>query len=446
MTETFKNTIRYITLHLLGAGGRDHKADKPFDALAEKVGYTNDEQQWGKYKVVIRPSRFFDPDFYGTEESLPTLPLTNIDGTPLLYGDGTVSRAGETLVVGADIFASAYFMMARYEEYADRSAEKRDQHRRFVGKESVAYKAGFLGTPIVEEYGRLLRTWLREAGEQVDEPKEGISHYYITHDLDMPFYCKTARGLLGAAKRGCAIEGLRNFLSPIEKNKFFTFPMLKSECDKLRDAHKGKVSEIVFVKSTTDGNIAPEDKPTYNLGCRIIKELIEYLKTNGFEIGVHTSYYSGEHTHNAPKETAQLRLLTGLNITQNRYHYLRTLNPQDYQSLADAGITDDFTLGHADVVGFRTGTCREHRWINPKNGEVSQTLWIHPMIMMDCTVGDKKYMALDEEQGLREVVGLINQTRKHHGEVTILFHNSVFSDETFPYEKLYKAIVAELCK
>ena len=30
-----------------------------------------------------------------------------------------------------------------------------------------------------------------------------------------------------------------------------------------------------------------------------------------------------------------------------------------------AGITDDFTMGYADIAGFRLGTCRSVRWINP---------------------------------------------------------------------------------
>jgi hypothetical protein len=133
-------------------------------------------------------------------------------------------------------------------------------------------------------------------------------------------------------------------------------------------------------------------------------------------------------------------------VTKNRYHYLRTLRPQNYQSLVDAGITDDFTLGYADVAGFRTGTCRKYRWINPENGEAAQNLWIHPMIMMDCTVGDKKYMNLSEDKGLDTVKKLIDQTRQHNGEATILFHNNVFCDGSYDYEKLYKGIITELGK
>ena len=84
--------------------------------------------------------------------------------------------------------------------------------------------------------------------------------------------------------------------------------------------------------------------------------------------------------------------------------------------------------------------------IVPENGEAAQNLWIHPMIMMDCTVGDKKYMNLSEDEGLDAVKKLIDNTRQHNGEATILFHNSVFCDGSYDYEKLYKGIITELEK
>jgi hypothetical protein len=68
------------------------------------------------------------------------------------------------------------------------------------------------------------------------------------------------------------------------------------------------------------------------------------------------------------------------------------------------------------------------------------------MIMMDCTVGDKKYMNLSEDEGLDAVKKLIDNTRQHNGEATIIFHNNVFCDDSYDYEKLYKGIITELGK
>ena len=61
-------------------------------------------------------------------------------------------------------------------------------------------------------------------------------------------------------------------------------------------------------------------------------------------------------------------------------------------------------------------------------------------------MGDKKYMNLSEDEGLDTVKKLIDNTRQHNGEATILFHNSVFCDSSYDYEKLYKGIIAELRK
>ncbi len=66
--------------------------------------------------VQIVPSGFFG-DGYGRRESLPTLPLSEIDGVPTLFGAPVIQRLGNTLVVKSDIVASAYFMLTRYEEW-----------------------------------------------------------------------------------------------------------------------------------------------------------------------------------------------------------------------------------------------------------------------------------------------------------------------------------------
>lgn len=133
--------------------------------ILKKVGYTSDEQEIKKYKVVIKPSGFFNDNLYGTEASIPALPLKLWEEVPILFGDETTETVGETLVIHADIIAGTYYLISRYEEMVRRKT--RDPHSRFPGKESLPYRAGFIDRPIIEEWGLLLRNKLREAGLQV---------------------------------------------------------------------------------------------------------------------------------------------------------------------------------------------------------------------------------------------------------------------------------------
>ena len=60
---------------------------------AHHVGYCNDKTQWTKYKVVIVPSNFFNDNTYGTPQSMPSLPLQEIEGIPFLYGYPKIEKA-----------------------------------------------------------------------------------------------------------------------------------------------------------------------------------------------------------------------------------------------------------------------------------------------------------------------------------------------------------------
>ena len=131
-----------------------------------RIGYTDKREDFGQYKLVIVPSPFFKNDYYGTEKSLPQLPLDNWEGTPLLFGTPKTEQRGDTLVLHADIIASTYFLISRYEETVNSS---RDRHGRFSGKESLPFRAGFLHRPIVDEYGKSLRKILRDIGLEIPE-------------------------------------------------------------------------------------------------------------------------------------------------------------------------------------------------------------------------------------------------------------------------------------
>ena len=439
VTADLKDTIRYIMSFLLGV-------DRHNDII-DLIGYTDDKALWSQYKVVIRPSSFFDENIYGSSDSLPHIPVSNLDGIPIIYGGNNISVQSDIIITDADIIASSFFMLSRYEEFIDKSKLHRDIHLRYIGTESFPYRAGFLHLPIVDFYGRLLRQWLNSVGVNVPEPEHGIKSYNITHDLDIPYYCKRLRGVVGAALRCNAIEGIRNYIMKPEKNKFFTFPYLKAQCDKLRQSHPSKTHEILFVKSIVDKNFDRRfDNPVYDVRSSNIKTITDFCKHNGIEIGVHLSYHAGMRSNIVKEEISSLRSLVGVDITKNRDHYLRTLSPEDYESLEFSGIIDDYTLAYPDTLGYKTGTCHPHFFINPSSCATSKTLLLHPLTLMDCTVGDNKYMHLSVDESFRRVLAMIEFSRQFGGEVTILFHNQIFSDRSFDYRSLYQRIINELMK
>ena len=111
-------------------------------------------------------------------EVITTLPLTIWEETPILFGEAKTEQIGETKVIHADLVAGTFFLITRYEEVIRRDV--RDVHGRFPGKESLPYRAGFIDRPLVEEYGKLLRSQMREVCCDIPEPPR-ITSYNVCY-------------------------------------------------------------------------------------------------------------------------------------------------------------------------------------------------------------------------------------------------------------------------
>ena len=168
--------------------------------LESLVGYGAYCLKNNDYKVLIVPSGFFSDANFGLIQSEPTLPLTQVEGVPLLFGSPQIEMHGEQMVVYADIIASSFYLMSRYEEMIFPDTH-RVAHGRFKGKESLPYRGGFLNRPLGDEYGALLRQLMRHAGVEVDEPKQAYSSIVLTHVVDTISHYLRWRGTLGVVKR-----------------------------------------------------------------------------------------------------------------------------------------------------------------------------------------------------------------------------------------------------
>lgn len=122
------------------------------------------------------------------------------------------------------------------------------------------------------------------------------------------------------------------------------------------------------------------------------------------------------------------------NIHLNRHHYLASREPEDLTKLIKAGITDDFTMGYADVSGFRLGTCRPVKWINPMTRQLT-SLTLHPLSVMDCTLSESQYMGLSPDEAYQYCAELVREIRQHRGEIVWLWHNTSFAGTESDYHK-----------
>ena len=381
-------------------------------------------------KVIIERSDFFSEGVFGKEKSLPKLPLPELDGIPVLFGRPETEQTGDRIIIHADLVASAFFLMTRYEETV--STDVRDRFGRFIGKKSLPYRAGFIDRPLIDEYSRYICGLL---GIKKDMRRTDVC---LTHDIDAPY---TKFSFLSATKRIAAnmLRGkelsfypYKNMTGNVTSDPMYIFDEL-IEVDK----KAGDCKVIYFVKSGGSGT--PYDAPVY-INDKAYTKLSAKLLASGAEIGYHSSFQAGGDVSLMQAELETLERIEGRKITSHRSHFLRTREPSDMLELIRLGITDDYTMGYADVAGFRIGTARAVNWIDPYTKALTG-MRLHPLIAMDNTLTSEDYMGLDADGAVGYVNTLLS--RSSGGSPSILWHNHmIYNSEV--QRNIYERIISSV--
>ncbi len=397
-------------------------------------------------RVRIVPSGFFDR-VYGRPESLPAPPLEEIEGVPLLFGKPVVERVRDTLVVHADLVASAYFLLTRYEEWIRPGV--RDEHGRFPGKESLPYRAGFLDRPIVDEYGALLRRWAREMGIDAPEPKRKFS-VLLTHDVDSLGRCPRWHQAAGPLVRAMLLRqrwnsAVRDALvsAGLRRHAHDNLADVLAMDRELVDRAPDRVRRLFFFPA---GGEDSADPTWCRLSDRRVRRAMIEVCESGAEVALHASYEAGVRPQRIAGEKRRLEQVLGRPLSKNRHHFLAWRETRDGRQLRSAGITWDSTLGYADAVGFRLGTCRPVPLFDPAARELLD-IEEHPLVVMDNTLSAPKYMGLGEKEAFDRVARLMEATRRHGGEFVMLWHNTRLAQDGGGYHRgLYARLLSHLAE
>lgn len=467
--------LDYILGFLLGDITRGEGGAKLFPT--ELVVYTDcyDEVEAGS--LVIVPSGFFALGVYGTEAAEPRLPLAEWQGIPLLFGEPRVERMheGQTLVLHADLVASTYYLISRYEEMTHRSL--RDEYGRFPAASSLPYRAGFIHRPVVDEYARALRDLLVSSGLlsarglELKPMSSGFSRINLSLDVCRPFRYRSLRGVWRALveDRVALSKVLAAWWGRGEADPYHTFAQVFALNKRLQESCSvWRVQTWLFLKVPTDHQ---QDAPTYRLNKPYMYEVLRLADGAGAKFGLLCSYQSSRNPHLIPEEMKRLRhelkkvymrlynwsdkhaehvahrsgrpqaCLRELDLLSSRHSYLALGEPEDTREMLAAGIRHDHSMGYADALGFRLGTSRPVRFINPNTRGLSD-LVCHPLTLRDSTLAQ---LFEGEEQAYDAARQLIEQVYRHGGELNMLWHNENFYSAEHPWlGRLYERLLQDL--
>ena len=390
----------------------------------EYVKYVDYAKGTSEKKITIVDSGFFDEDVYLTKKTIPKMPLKKWHDIPILFGEVIEERTNGNVIIHADIIASAFFLMSRYEELINR--EDVDIHGRLIGRKSIPGKCGFLNRPVIDEYGKQLRRIMREIGIEVEEPICEMK-IKLTHDVDIPWkkwkfkeMVRTTASWFVHYKKLCIWPFLQ-WCGINKWNPYDTFDWMIEQESRLKRKIGDNCEDIYFIIGTDK-----EDEYTESyINDKKTPDLINNIAQNASHIGLHISYNSGKECtyENIIREKQNVENIANRLITKNRYHYLRSIGMDSFRNLIKAEILDDYTMGYADCAGFRLGTSQCINWIDPEKLVVT-SLRLHPLIVMEGSLIG--YMGLNEEGAYRYTCELFEKVKEYGGEYTLLFHNSSF--------------------
>lgn len=358
------------------------------------------------------------------------------DDFVVIYGTGQMTFAENCITFNADLFASAFFMLTRWEEYV---TDKRDPLGRFQGKESLAYRNQFLHRPVVDEYVEMIRRMMKHLGYFHDDNKHSFS-VKLTHDVDrIERFSNLSSGFRQIAAELFVNRNIRqsfyttkSFINCKLFNKadpYDTFDFFMEQAEKLNTR-----AEFYFIPYRKG-----ENEARYDIGCRSVHKAIKKIQNRGHIVGIHPSKNTFDNPQQLKEEKTRLEHVFGCRIAGGRHHFLRINIPQTWQMWEDIGLEYDSSMGYNDINGFRAGTCHSFPLFNFLT---RQTLKLreYPLTVMEVC-----FKTLSPEQMQEETEKLLNCVKKYNGCFVWLWHTINWNAyEWAPYQPVYQNIILQI--
>lgn len=366
-----------------------------------------DQERWEQAPAQARAA-------YGGIKT--TTPATTWPSHPLLSG-GAPSEAlwkrGEP-DVPTDYFAAIFYALSRYEEYEDFTP---GAHGRFPASQSRACQNGYLQRPVVREWTAKIAQSLRQDFPALPPPKQRDFVFRPSYDIDLPWAWQH-RGLRGIAAGGKDLltgypkRAWQRFTAKAAEDPYATLP-------KILALHPRSRPNIFWLLANNEDFRDPNPYPIPAAQQQLIRELKEEVVH-----GIHPSYRSLDQPELIRQEKDRLNQITGLRPLHSRQHFLRFRLPDTYRQLRLAGITDEYSMGYADAVGWRAGTNLPFHWYDLEREETTG-LVVHPFAAMDVTL--KNYLGLGATAAKDTVMDLAEKIKPYGGDFSLLWHNSSFA-------------------
>jgi hypothetical protein len=316
-----------------------------------------------------------------------------------------------------DIFAASFYLLSRYEEYLP---HVKDEYGRFMAKDSLGFKFGFLHQPVVDIWAYKFKNALQHKYPDYNF-KDRTYQVVPVIDVPMAYYFKQ-KGLIRT------IGGTLNDIFRLKFKQLYTrylvllgfkrdpYDTFKWIINKQKTHwSKFQVFFLIGDVSTYDKNISINKKGFVTL----IKSIADYCK-----VGLKVSYFALEDFDMLKKEKTNMEGIINTSLGASRNSFNKLNLPKCYRNLVNLEVKEDYSMGYVNEVGFRAGTCTPFLFYD-LDYEVQTPLVINSFQIMDFALLKMK-SKLDKKEALEKI---INEVKNVDGIFIPIFHNYSFSKE-----------------
>lgn len=340
---------------------------------------------------------------------------------PIIYGEDKFVKDENTIIIGLDVFASIFFMLARWEESLLGREEKGDCDEALL----FSVRHNIYMRPIVHEYEELLRLLLSDCGIHLKERKYKV---VMSHDVDgflPPSYGDIAKSILREFRYGPPKNKILN-LTWKEKVKykkafpkpFCQFTMYTELCKKYN------ITEWFYFKVCKSG----EKECTYNYDAKETREIVKCLKEKNepkMVLGYHPSQSTLRNEGQWEKECERINTILGNVPEIGRNHHLL----YNYEMFRMWEKVAENTLGGSleisncvfhNKLGFRSGIAFPYFLFDIyKRRQLN--LREHPCQIMDTVI---RYHRKEKtvEDIWKEITPVVESAKRYGCELVLTWH------------------------
>ena len=357
---------------------------------------------------------------------------------PMIYGEDKYVQDEESITIGLDIFASTFFMMSRWEEYALGRENsilnlkagnfcQTNEDELFCVVNSLTSKA------FVHEYEELLRELFQKYGLHTEQKRHfGV---VLTHDVDkLSRNCKNE--VFNTLKRLFRQHHYKKGLKWINKNiqiYLFTRNRYILFSKYLEISRQYHLTDYFMFKCCQSG----DEECTYEISDKAARSILGNLSSTSARIGFHPSQNTFNNNHQFEKEFSRLTTEYKGKILIGRNHRLvhNTNSIHQWEGISVPIISN---YGYQHYIGFRCGIVCPFPIFDVYKRTQLKVKEL-PFSLMETSI-KRHYKDLDKSW--IHIIEIIDQISKYHGIVCMNWHIRAFSKKEFnTFIHLYSKII-----